>query len=1593
MPMKVTVCFDRVRIIVPCGDGEILVRQLIEKAVVRYKKATGKSSDHWVSVHNLRTINDGGILDPDDQLLDVVDDREQLIADYEEQGSQTYQPHNGDGASQSSAGTTSPDIFQGSEVTAHLHDNKNFSAYRQDDEHDVIVTSRDLEGVGPGLTVRRGSEPVLNILPGDDDSKISLKENHQLHDQSDSEDHEVAKEMDGGGDRTKGSFSRFSRDSWRQSLGNRPDMYKWLEAQERQHDKIQQMERTEPVGGASIEHTSTKPQHPPEPRPMQGSILINLPNDGGPLGIHVVPDYSENGREMGLLVQGVEDGGRVAKDGRLRENDRIIEINSQTLVDVSFSRAQDIFRSAMKRDEIKLRIIKKQVPPLPKQPPPPVMPKPRGHIPLKPSPLTLPLHGLVHSDSLSPTGPDGTSTPAQNSSSSSLEGTVVKSPILPNKPAPPAVPPSPSKRVPPVVPMRHPTTSLTTDKGENSGTTTGQQKLVAPTNTKKIGKKIDIVLTKGPVGLGFSVTTRDNPAGGDSPIYIKNILPRGAAITDGRLRAGDRLLEVNGEDLSGKTQSDVVGMLRNMSMGSMVKLVISRQEAVDTRFQVPRAMPAEKSGDDGTLANMKNKDIISLDIPLNDSGSAGLGVSVKGKTLTTDQVTKDLGIFVKSVIHGGAASKDGRLVINDQLIEVNGEVLPGLSNTDAMETLRKAMQTDGPIPGYIHLVIARKIGAPSPSPFQQGETTGDQFTFSANGDSKFLNDSDGKELFLGAEHLSASYNSKNSSNNRDEGEKSEPAPPPRGQLHKHFEDTDGGKARMFLIDRLTGDSGALRNESYTRATHESFNDSGLSSRGEDPGGNMRNTSYNLALASAGNLLSPGISPFKPTNQSSPTVKPLPGNSVLIQNDEEIHRPVRPHSTIGFLHRSLSHSNSSSSEDLNHHPVWLQDIDWGQRQSVTSAELSPISPEPMGDFRREGFGRQSMSEKRKGHIDPSKSEFYQRVKSQREKGKHEAGTSASFSYPQPGKNHGGSNLVRAGSAESIVSRNSKGYTRLPPLPRHGKRITDVKPVSQPPPQSNLKRFGSLENLAQDSQSPDTSNHSLEISNESLEQDDGQMSRPVRLGRGRGCNDSFRAAVDRSYDPAPMAELTTMETREQSDSVVEGDKTITMETVTLDTSVEEESSESGSLGQSGFQNNSMRSSASSENATEDGNKKKSQKKNKEKKPSIFKGLMKFGKSKKSQEESSGSKKAGADNSSKQEDEEEERIQEEMRQLQEKHEEAEKLRQQSHGYPMGNPSPSGYQTAFTPLPPRPHLNEQHSAPQLHPRPQGPYLGGHQGPYTRGPHDGYGRLHGNQWSGGDRYNEAPEGQHWMSQLNRQQNPNVDKTAVMSRAEWIQQLRSEHQRRHRERQGQYPRDAQEEQYERQIQHEEEMVGDYIPPQEPHRYGKSAIPENVLHGPMGRSENMVPSQPPRPHSTNPSSYDRSYDPPSLRDLPQHNYPHFGHIVHPRQHSNEIIPSRQSRMDHFHQRQNSDISEHYSQDFYARRPPSRGRTPVNHWTSQDNDDVHTDKHRRSPYVMGEPPPGGGGMGGYREGGYAYREPVYPAMAGRRPVHTYYTTRVS
>lgn len=49
---------------------------------------------------------------------------------------------------------------------------------------------------------------------------------------------------------------------------------------------------------------------------------------------------------------------------------------------------------------------------------------------------------------------------------------------------------------------------------------------------------------------------------------------------DGRLKIGDRLLEVNGVEMTGKSQADAVAVLRTAPTGSKVSIVVSRQEDV-----------------------------------------------------------------------------------------------------------------------------------------------------------------------------------------------------------------------------------------------------------------------------------------------------------------------------------------------------------------------------------------------------------------------------------------------------------------------------------------------------------------------------------------------------------------------------------------------------------------------------------------------------------------------------------------------------------------------------------------------------------------------------------------------------------------------------------------------------------------------------------------------------------------------------------------------------------------------------------------------------------------------------------------------------
>ncbi|XP_069504144.1 partitioning defective 3 homolog isoform X3 [Ambystoma mexicanum] len=947
--MKVTVCFGRTRVVVPCGDGNLQVSSLIQQAVTRYRKAIAKDVGYWVQVHRLEH-GDGGILDLDDILCDVADDKDRLVAIFDEQ-----EPHHGgDGTSASSTGTQSPEIF-GSELGSNSM--SAFQPYQPTSE--IEVTPSVLRANMP-LHVRRSSDPALIGLPtSNSETNFTVEDPSRRNPSRWSTTQGFHKKSSSGGPGslerkpkdenyrslprdTSGWSNQFQRENARSSLSaTHPMVDKWLERQEQEEDGTEEENsRVEPVGHADTGLDNTLPFS------LDDMLkLVEVSNDGGPLGIHVVPYSARGGRTLGLLVKRLEKGGKAERENLFHENDCIVRINDGDLRNRRFEQAQHMFRQALRSPVIWFHV----VPAANKEPYEQLSQSEKSNYYAS---LFSPDSQYIDSKNMNNTGPDHT---------------PQRIPRLANHADTDS--------------FSHLPHSVNSAGKPPSGLSTSPQKGLSPSpnsgfNTKKIGKKLNIQLKKGSEGLGFSITSRDVPVGGSAPIYVKNILPRGAAIQDGRLKAGDRLLEVNGVDLTGKTQEEVVSLLRSTKMGGAVSLLIFRQEetfhprepaAEPSRMPSPRELKSEE--EELVLTPDGTREFLTFDIPLNDSGSAGLGVSVKGNRSKENHA--DLGIFVKSIINGGAASKDGRLRVNDQLVAVNSESLLGKTNQEAMETLRRSMSTEGNKLGMIQLIVARRIKR--------------------------------REL-------------------------ESPGSPPGPELPNE----------TALDDR------------ERRISHSLY--TGIESPGESP-------TRTGALARI-------MGKF----QLSPTVNMPHDDAVIIEDDR---LPVLP------PHLS-DRSSSSSHDDVGLVPdasgAWA-------KAAITESTECTLSPDadPALAFQREGFGRQSMSEKRtKQFTDATQMEF---VKTRKSKSM---------------------DLVADEANLSTMDDQSEG-----------------SPSRDVGPSLGLKKSSSLESL-QTAVAEVTLNGDIPF----------HRPRP-RIIRGRGCNESFRAAIDKSYDKPAAADEDdeSMETLEE------------------------------------------------------------------------------------------------------------------------------------------------------------------------------------------------------------------------------------------------------------------------------------------------------------------------------------------------------------------------------------------------------------------------------------------------------------------------------
>ncbi|XP_018310621.1 protein lap4 isoform X6 [Mycetomoellerius zeteki] len=185
----------------------------------------------------------------------------------------------------------------------------------------------------------------------------------------------------------------------------------------------------------------------------------------------------------------------------------------------------------------------------------------------------------------------------------------------------------------------------------------------------------DVVLVKEG-SLGFSIIGGTDhsctPFGAKEPgIFISHVVPGGIAAKSGKLRMGDRILKVNGTDVTKATHQEAVMEL--LRPGDQIVLTI-QHDPLPESYQL-----------------VEIEYIPVTELVITKEAGEKLGMHIKGgrrgqKGNPLDHT--DEGVFISKINSGGAAKRDGRLKVGMRLLEVNGTSLLGATHQEAVNILR-----------------------------------------------------------------------------------------------------------------------------------------------------------------------------------------------------------------------------------------------------------------------------------------------------------------------------------------------------------------------------------------------------------------------------------------------------------------------------------------------------------------------------------------------------------------------------------------------------------------------------------------------------------------------------------------------------------------------------------------------------------------------------------------------------------------------------------------------------------------------------------------------------------------------------------------
>uniref|UniRef100_A0A672HFQ7 Tyrosine-protein phosphatase non-receptor type 13 n=1 Tax=Salarias fasciatus TaxID=181472 RepID=A0A672HFQ7_SALFA len=431
------------------------------------------------------------------------------------------------------------------------------------------------------------------------------------------------------------------------------------------------------------------------PSPEREVTTVNLKKDVKyGLGFQVVGGENSGRTDLGTIISSITPGGPADVNGFLKPGDRLICVNDVNLEGLSHASAVDVLQNAP--DDVTLVVLQ------------PIERLYRGTVKGMSAFFVkrfLFIFLFRSSDSKTSTA----SAPQRHG----------PEPNMGADPPPPALPPKTRK---PKVLLEAPKVPEQSDWGDSDMDeetySSSQDKLKvkkvwsehlmenlngnAPVvSSLRPGELFDIELSKIDSSLGISVTGGVNTTVRHGGVYVKAIIPKGAAELDGRIQKGDRVVAVNGKSLEGATHQQAVEVLRDT--GQTVHLLMERGHPLSDRVHAPvtpQFTPPLAGSDQLHGVNKPNPPEVKrkpeysfitqdnvFDVCLLKNTS-GLGFSFSREESIPGEPPGSSMVRVKKLFPGQPAAESGRINVGDVILRVNQTSLKGLSQHEVISALR-----------------------------------------------------------------------------------------------------------------------------------------------------------------------------------------------------------------------------------------------------------------------------------------------------------------------------------------------------------------------------------------------------------------------------------------------------------------------------------------------------------------------------------------------------------------------------------------------------------------------------------------------------------------------------------------------------------------------------------------------------------------------------------------------------------------------------------------------------------------------------------------------------------------------------------------